>query len=208
MQLPNPHAARQLPAPPVFSAIQRMQGCTNCNNSDCLAGEKCGNFGGLIPEQFKIPVGPYKDTKQHSQKGVVEAEHMFSNQMNVAYSKLTGKKKFNYEGMPAFSIDYNVHQQGRYGIGGGVSSTGSSRTSKDYSEKVAQLMFNNPKEAARLLILEEMNAHISQGKLSGDVMSAIVRCVDMVLVQCSITLTQQDKGEILNEMIDYYYSKI
>jgi hypothetical protein len=197
-------------APPQPAANRRaIQRCHHCADNTCIAGEKCGKdptFGGLLDVQGQIHVGPYKDVKQFSSKGNVEAEHMFSNQMNQFMSKQTGEK-FDYQEMPAYSIDYIVHQQGRYGVGGGISSTGSSKTSKDWSKSIAELAVKDPKAAARLLVLDALNAHIEQGRLNGDVMSAVLQVMNQVLDLWGVTLSTQDKGTILNEMIDYYFRK-
>ena len=221
---PRPTPGRQRGPPPVYKPIlapqplqvwqsaakNSIQRCHLCNDNSCVAGEKCGKdptFGGLFNVQGQIHVGPYKDVKKFSSKGKVEAEHMFSNQMNSAMSKQTGQK-FVYGEMPAYSIDYTVHQQGRYGVGGGISSTGSSKTSKDWSNYIANLAVNDPKAAARKLVLDALNAHISQNQLTGDVMSAVLQVMNQVLDLWGVTLSTADKGEILNEMVDYYYAKL
>jgi hypothetical protein len=171
--------------------IQRMHSCSIPN---CMNGELCGgdaNFGGL----FKVPapkkVGAYKHVRKDSLKGQREAEHMLSGQMAKEFGKLTGKT-YNYDEMPAYTIDYDVHQQGRYGIGGGISSTGSSATSKRWSKHVADQLHTNPKEGIRSLIADELNAHQSQGKLDDTIVAAVLATAAEVIKHFGLTVSGSD----------------
>ena len=113
--------------------VQRMQrNCFYCLNPMCVKGSICGG-GQSLMDLFGAGIdlnqaGLHRDTKQLSQRGVRESEHMLP--MQVVRQVYPGA---NMNDEPAHSISYTMHRAGQSGAGGGISSTGSSHTASGWA---------------------------------------------------------------------------
>jgi hypothetical protein len=65
-------------------------------------------------------------------------------------------------------MPYRQHQDGRFGVGGGVSSTGRSKTATDWSSTLATLLKNGENfKAYRMVVMDELNVskHAAPGMI-------------------------------------------
>jgi RHS repeat-associated protein len=112
-------------------------------------------------------VGLHSNTKTFSKWHVRESEHVMPMQAIV----LAGLRpaRANHENLEiAVSMPYKNHQTGTYGQGGGVSSTGGSKTAKDWAAHLGELLRNGQTyDAYRLVIMDEMNVskHAAPGMI-------------------------------------------
>jgi hypothetical protein len=118
-----------------------IQRCVSCGDSSCVKGEKCGydrSEGGLFSgasSSSALPVLPYgsSSAKKNSGKAFgTELEHPIPGQA----LRLTGQGS-GYKQEYTIPIPVAVHRGGVSGSGGGISSTGSSATSKGWSKLLA-----------------------------------------------------------------------
>jgi hypothetical protein len=181
--------------------LEPIQPCLYCGDLLCSRGEKCkqgSSFGGLFESGLSTPhVGPHKETKKHSKKNVFESEHMVPKQA----LKKSGVK-FSYNDEPTISIPYEMHRGGQSGVGGGVSSTGSSETATTWSESLAKHIKNNDwKTAIKLTATDEFLSAAQNGYLTSGMVSAIMQNVNYHATMGRITDT--DAGEIKNMLMSW-----
>jgi hypothetical protein len=101
------------------------------------------------------------------------------------------------------SIDYSVHRGGQSGAGGGVSSTGSSKTASSWSAHLGTLARRDFPAALRLAAIDEANAHRMNRSFTREVTLQIIETINGHLALGR--LTQEQAGLIINEIADYYY---
>ena len=122
-------------------------------------------FPGADPN-YITQIGLHKDTKKFSQQHVRESEHVMP--MKAILDSGLRSKHSDQDFEIAVSMPYRQHQDGRYGIGGGVSSTGSSKTATDWSTTLAGLLRNGENfKAYRMVVLDELNVskHAAPGMM-------------------------------------------
>ncbi|MDB4793223.1 hypothetical protein OAG75_01125 [bacterium] len=101
------------------------------------------------------------------------------------------------------SIPYDVHRGGVSGAGGGVSSTGSSDTAKEWSAQLGALaQSGNWYEGIRLAAIDQANAARMQGNLNDGTVNQIIQTVNFHAQLGRLTALQA--GQINNEIYGYY----
>lgn len=177
--------------------------CPHCLDLLCDMGSIChrGLFAGKSDGFSPLSAGPHKETKKHSKRGVYESEHLFPH----AALKLSGVS-YSYESEPTLSIPYDVHRGAQSGAGGGVSSTGSSSTASGWSGHLGTLAQSDFPAALRLAVIDQLNAHWSNGNLSREVAFQIIQVVNGHAALGR--LSSQQAGEINNLVADYCYSRV
>ncbi|WP_156365033.1 hypothetical protein [Sciscionella sediminilitoris] len=146
---------------------------------------------GLYPHSQNVPyAGIHKDSKQHSKQFHQESEH-------VVPSNVTGRPP---DGQPAISIPYDAHR-GRPGERlGGVSSTGSGDTARQWRDQMRG-PWNDPArrhEAVRMGVIDNLNANIESAPGLHTVIEEHFR---------QGNLTRQQANELQNEVADTYYRR-
>lgn len=170
-----------------------VQACYYCGNTLCIHGEKCKldpSLGGLFSQGTQSPfVGPHKDTKGYSQRGVKESEHMVPSKA-LSLSQVS----YTYNTEPTISIPYDMHRGGVSGGGGGVSSTGSSHTASGWSAQLGSLIKQGDwKEAIRKAAVDEMNSAVCTGMLDEGMTSAIMQVVNGHAMKGRITQSEAEE---------------
>lgn len=188
-------------APPLrlSPAPLAVQGCKDCNNNQCAYGELC-RYEGLYHSANTPPhVAPHKETKQYSQRGVQESEHM----VPKAALKHSGVS-FSYNDEPTISIPYEVHRGGVSGSGGGVTSTGSSAIAAEWSKRIGLLIKGGDwKTAIWQCAIDEINsAAMQKGVLTDAYAVAVCAAVDLHAQMGRITA--DDAGEIKTAVYNAY----
>ena len=196
----SPDAVRALSRTAGNRAVVRLlQRCPRCGNPSCQAGEVCqhGHHGMFSHGMSARPVAPYSQAKQSSAQYKWEAEHM----MPAAAWQHSGLAH-RYADLPAMSIGYDMHRGGQSGAGGGVTSTGSSTTAKDWSRKLGgQLADPTQREQAFLSVAaDEYNAALMTGRLNEGLVWQIIQTLNLH-VQAG-HLTQEQAGRIQNAIMN------
>lgn len=189
----------------VTSNDATIQRCKFCGDSTCKAGEKCGldhTMGGLFGSQINPPfVGPHKETKKHSKRGVFESEHMIPK----AALKHSGVQ-FDYETEPTISISYAMHREAMSGAGGGVTSTGSSRTATGWGKILGdQIKSGDWYSSIRSTAIDEYHAAKANRVLSENMVNGLCQVVNSHATMGRITV--QQAGEIIQELMNLWYNE-
>ena len=177
--------------------------CPHCLDLACNMGSIChvGFLADADDASFSpLASGPHKTTKKSSKRGVFESEHLFPH----AALKLSGMQ-FRYQDEPTLSIPYGVHRNGQSGVGGGVTSTGSSGTASGWSGHLGNLAQTDFPAALRLAAIDQMNAHRVNRNFTNEVAMQIMQVVNAHADMGR--LTNQQASSLNNEIADYYYSQ-
>jgi RHS repeat-associated protein len=122
-------------------------------------GPVCATYFGMFPappRPYITHVGAHGETKQWSQQFVRESEHV----MPMAAIRGSGIPSHGADNEITVSMPYLEHQNGRYGRGNGVSSTGSSYTATQWSSRLATLLRNGQNyDAYRLVVVDAVNVN-------------------------------------------------
>ncbi len=194
---PKPAIPSRPATPPLptgrAGTIQRMLpqqppiNCQYCWDPACFQGSKCGrdvSFGGLFSPGTTSPyVGPHKDTKKYSKRGVYESEHVTPKNALVK-----GGVNFTYNNEITISIPYGMHRGGQSGAGGGVSSTGSSGTASGWSDLLGNMLQQGDWPGAiRAVLLDELHSAAQNGALDQGMMSAFLQYLQNARMQGRIS---------------------
>ncbi len=157
--------------------------------------------GLFTPGLRSRPVAPYKEAAKNSKKGRWEAEHM----MPSAAWQASGLPH-TYAQLPAMSIGYGMHRGAQAGAGGGVTSTGSSHTAKEWARRLgSQLRDPRQREAAfRSVATDEYNAALMTGVLDEGLVSQIIQTLDLHVEQGHLSV--EEAGRIQNDILDRWFS--
>jgi ribosomal protein S18 acetylase RimI-like enzyme len=187
----------------VLQAANRT--CFYCLNPACNKGSICGggqSFANLFGPVDLTQAGYHRDTQQMwSQQYVRESEHMLPlRTVNVLYP---GSNPMDE---PAHSIPYAMHRQGQGGAGGGISSTGSSATARDWNTHLQNLHAVNPLDMFRAVAVDTYHS----AKLTGAPLGQIIANVKQVLLahQQIGRLTLADVNTIVNELTQMYFAGV
>lgn len=179
--------------------------CVKCKDESCNNGEKCKfdpTYGGLFhANDTGVYVGPHKCTKKHSKKQVFESEHVIA------------KKALDESGLPyvydeeyTIQTPYKVHRGGQGGAGGGISSTGSSKTASEWAKHLGGLLKNDTKQAVFQAALEQVNAYTEQELLTNASLNAIYRWIES---QATVgRIHDADKTEIQKAILEFGKGKL
>ncbi|QRK06072.1 DUF4157 domain-containing protein [Archangium violaceum] len=144
-----------------------VQLCVHCGDNSCIKGEKCGydrSMGGLFTTDAPA-VLPYYSSNAKKQSGKAfgtELEHPIPGQA----LRLMGQGG-GYRQEYVVPTDTAVHRGAVSGAGGGISSTGSSSTSRGWAQHLANLPTNF--DVVRSSLTEQINAHLTQEAFSESV---------------------------------------
>jgi hypothetical protein len=147
-----------------------IQRCVYCGDSSCVKGEKCGydrSHDGMFSTTASTnarPVLPYNSSNAKKNSGKAfgtELEHPIPGQV----LRLIGEGG-GYRQEYTVPIDKDVHRGGVSGAGGGISSTGSSLTSKGWAQHLAS---QDDFARVRLALTDEINAHLMNDKFTEEV---------------------------------------
>jgi hypothetical protein len=181
--------------------------CVSCGKSTCVKGEKCGydrSSGGLFSSNVSSstqPVLPYgsSNAKKNSGKAFgTELEHPIPGQT----LRLIGEGG-GYQQEYTIPIPKSVHRNAVAGAGGGISSTGSSSTSKDWSLFLAS---HNDFDRVKLAMTEQINAQIMNKNFSE---STALQLKDWLVSQLNHTgrINRTEFEILLNILLNRYYSQ-
>lgn len=181
--------------------------CVSCGNSSCLRGEKCGydrSSGGLFSPNVSLttqPVLPYGSTNAKKNSGKAfgtELEHPIPGQT----LRLIGEGG-GYRQEYTIPIPTAVHRNAVGGAGGGISSTGSSDTSKDWSRFLAS---QNDYDRVKLALTEQINAQIMNKNFTE---STALQLKDWLVSQCrqADRISQIEFENLLTLMLNRYYEQ-
>lgn len=188
----------------VASSNATIQRCKFCGDSTCKAGEKCGldqTMAGLFSSQINPPfVGQHKETKKYSKFGEYESEHMIP-KAALEHSGI----QYNYDNEPTISIPYRMHRAAMNGAGGGVTSTGSSTTAKDWGRFLgSEIKSGDWYNTIRSTAVDEYHAAKANGALDEGMVNSICQVVNSHATMERITV--QQAGEIIQVLLNLWYS--
>lgn len=184
-----------------------VQRCVSCGDSSCVKGEKCGydrSEDGLFSSHAStsaLPVLPYgsSNAKKNSGKAFgTELEHPIPGQALRLIGEGAG-----YRQEYTIPIDKQVHRGGVSGAGGGISSTGSSHTSRGWAQHLAA---QNDYGMVRDAMKDQINAHIMQGGFSEEVS---IQIKDWLLAQRDQEgrIDQGEYDTLLNILLNRYHDQ-
>jgi len=184
-----------------------IQRCVSCGDSSCVKGEKCGydrSLGGLFSSSASsnaLPVLPYNSSNAKKNSGKAfgtELEHPIPGQA----LRLTGQGG-GYKQEYTIPIPVAVHRGGVSGSGGGISSTGSSSTSKGWSQYLAsQDDFGQVKSA----MTDQINSQLMNNNFNEQ---TAVQLKDWLVSQRDQAgrITNGEYQTLLNLLMNRYYSQ-
>lgn len=121
--------------------------CLVCGQDDCLYGEQCG----------KVKFYNVKSSATKILERDAEWEHVIPRAVIDKSSFL--QDKMDYDKSIVYALDKCVHRDAIDGAGGGISSTGRSRTSQGWAEFLAPLFDGGHSDKAVYhLIIDEVHA--------------------------------------------------
>ena len=181
--------------------------CVSCGNSTCIKGEKCGydrSSGGLFSTNVSSsaqPVLPYGSTtaKKNSGKSFgTELEHPIPGQT----LRLIGQGG-GYRQEYTIPIPTAVHRNAVSGAGGGISSTGSSTTSANWSQFLAG---QNDFDRVKYALIEQINAQIMNKNFNE---STALQLKDWLVSQRNHTarINQTEFEILLQLLLNRYYDQ-
>jgi GNAT superfamily N-acetyltransferase len=186
------------------SVVQRMQrNCFYCLNPMCVKGSICGG-GQSLTDLFGAGIdlnqaGLHRDTKQLSQRGVRESEHMLP--MQVVRQVYPGAS-MNDE--PAHSISYTMHRAGQSGAGGGISSTGSSHTASGWAGELVNL--HNAGNSAEMFRRVAVDTYNSAELNNADLPQTLANIRQVLLGHVALgRLTRGEADQIYDELVRRYF---
>ena len=184
--------------------VQRMQrNCFYCVNPMCVKGSICGG-GQSLMDLFGAGIdlnqaGLHRDTKQLSQRGVRESEHMLP--MQVVRQVYPGA---NMNDEPAHSISYTMHRAGQSGAGGGISSTGSSHTASGWAGELVNL--HNAGNSAEMFRRVAVDTYNSAELNNADLRQTLANIRQVLLGHVGLgRLTRGEADQIYDELVRRYY---
>ena len=154
-----------------------IQRCLYCGNPQCAKGEKCGGsatHGGLLPiGSDTMRVKNYNQSQGHGGRPE-EWEHI----MPGAAYRGAGVGKL-YRTAPVLAIPKEMHRGAVQGAGGGITSTGSSETARQFSAGLAGMVTQgNFSGALRLALADELNAGIQHGMNPSEMANGLLRIIE------------------------------
>jgi hypothetical protein len=196
---------RNVARPPVQrKAAGVVQCCFYCGKLPCQHGEVCGGdttFGGMFSKGSEtMRVKYYNQSGGHGGKKE-EWEHVVP---GAAYrqSGMGGQ----YKSAPVIAIATEVHRGGVSGVGGGISSTGSSASAQVWAQGLGSTIANGDFAGAlRMTLADEMNSAAAHGKLSEEYVNALFRIINGHATQGHIT--QTEAGTLQNFVYDSYLTR-
>jgi hypothetical protein len=185
-----------------------IQRCVHCGDSSCVKGEKCGwdrSNSGLFSASAAATapaVLPYNSTNAKKQSGKavgMELEHVIPGATLRQLGEGAG-----YKSEYTVPTPVAVHRGAVAGAGGGISSTGSSDTSKEWATHLA----SQPTDFERVksALTEQVNAYIMKEAFTETV---ALQLKDWLIAQEAQEhrITAQERATLLNALMDRYLSQ-
>lgn len=191
------------------SPISIIQRCPKCGNPDCRKGQVCGlgdDLGGLFPENMSgvNPVKFYNEQQGHGGQQR-EWEHPWAGR-SMRQSGQGGQ----YRTSPVIGMPSEVHRGGVDGMGGGVTSTGSSHTAAGWAAHVSSTVRDEGNVAGvGAGLSDDINAMHHHGRLTEGYKSTIVQVIRGYVEKGIIS---HDEGNVLGakllDHIDFLIKRI
>ena len=189
-------------------ATQIVQRCPKCANPACKRGEVCkqgDDLGGLFDSSTKADAVKFYNEKQGHEGKPTQWEHPLPGSA-MRQSGLGG----HYSSSPVVQMPTPVHRDAIDGMGGGVTSTGSSHTAVGWSAHLANTVKSDGKaEAIRQALADDVNAYASKGQLKEDHKSTFVQLIRGYVEKGMITHVEGDQvGAAILAQIDNWLKRM
>lgn len=171
-----------------------IQRCFLCGDPACVNGAICHktpDFGGLLPAGSATMRVKYYNQRQGHGGRQEEWEHAVP---GAAYR--SANMGALYRSAPVMAIPTGVHRGAVAGEGGGISSTGSSSTAKQYSQETGNVLATNFAEGLRIALVDGLNAAMSHNQNLDEWVNAQLRIINGHLERGQIT--QQEAADLQN----------
>jgi hypothetical protein len=194
---------------PVQPMMRRtIQRCVSCGDNSCVKGEVCGydrTLGGLFSDTVgsNAPgVLPYNSSNAKKQSGKAlgtELEHVIP---GAALRQMGEGGHYRQE--YTVPLPVSVHRGGVSGAGGGISSTGSSSTSKGWAVHLSSQATDY--DVVRRSLTDGINAMLMQRSFTEQL---AVQYSDWLQAQYAQEgrITQQQLAELRQLLVNRYFSQ-